>query len=62
MDSISNVMQRGLGFGTKITNNKARTKNPITRTTLAITATTTAGNNETETETTTAADKQQQEY
>jgi hypothetical protein len=50
-------MQRGLGFGTKITNNTAKTKNPITAA-LVITATT-AGNNETET---TAADKQEQEY
>jgi hypothetical protein len=51
-------MQRGLGFGTKITNNTAKTKNPITAAALVITATP-AGNNETET---TAADKQEQEY
>jgi hypothetical protein len=39
-DSISNIMQRGLGFSTKITNNTAKTKNPITIAALVITVTT----------------------
>lgn len=53
-------MQIELVFKTKITNNTAKTINPIITKVLVIAATTTSSNDETET--TAAADKQEQEY